>query len=251
MKSFYNFNDSFNDGGSNMKKIKAGVVIVAAGSGKRMKSKRAKQFIEIKNKPIAAYTIEKFEDAESVDEIVIVTGEEDIVYFQNEIIKRYGFKKVKAVVKGGSERQYSVYCGLKEIDSGTDVVLIHDGVRPFVKTEEIEHIAEKTMEYGACVLGVKVKDTIKICDEAGNVTNTPKRELLWAAHTPQSFKYNIIMKAHKKAYEDGFLGTDDSMLAERLGVKIKMLEGSYENIKITTPEDLLTAERIICAAAKQ
>lgn len=228
-----------------MEKVKASVVIVAAGSGKRMKSKVAKQFIEIKNKPVVAYSIEKFEGSDNISEIVIVTGENDIDYFKSEIIEKYGYKKVKAVVKGGSERQYSVYNGLKALDEKTDIVLIHDGVRPFIKPEEIDKLIDETIIHKACVLGVKVKDTIKVCDEKGFVKDTPKRELLWSAQTPQVFNYSLIMEAHKRAEEEGFLGTDDSMLAERMGYKIKMVEGSYENIKITTPEDLIIAEGLV------
>lgn len=228
-----------------MKKINASAIIVAAGSGKRMNSKIAKQFIEIKNKPVVAYSIEKFENTESVSEIVIVTGKNDIDFIKNNIIKKYNYKKVKAVVEGGAERQNSVYNGLKLVDKKTDIVLIHDGVRPFVKIEEIESLIKETMVFKACVLGVKVKDTIKLCDENGFVKDTPRRELLWSAQTPQSFTYELIMEAHKKAVSEGFLGTDDSMLVERMGQKIKMLEGSYENIKITTPEDLLIAEKFI------
>ena len=228
-----------------MEKVKASVVIVAAGSGKRMKSKVAKQFIEIKNKPVVAYSIEKFEGSDNISEIVIVTGENDIDYFKSEIIEKYGYKKVKAVVKGGSERQYSVYNGLKALDKKTDIVLIHDGVRPFIKLEEIDRLIDEARIHKACVLGVKVKDTIKVCDENGFVEDTPKRELLWSAQTPQVFDYSLIMEAHKKAEEEEFLGTDDSMLVERMGYKIKMVEGSYENIKITTPEDLIIAEGLV------
>lgn len=228
-----------------MAKIYTSAVIVAAGTGKRMKSSVSKQFIEINSKPVAAYTIERFEEVEEVDEIIVVTGEEDIDYLKKEIVEKYNMKKVKAVVAGGSERQYSVYSGLRAVSNKTDIVLIHDGVRPFVRGCDIKNIIGQTRVNGACVLGVKVKDTIKMCNEDAVVVDTPKREVLWCAHTPQSFKYDIIMKAHEKAQADNFLGTDDSVLAERIGYKIKMVEGSYDNIKITTPEDLVIAKQLI------
>lgn len=225
--------------------IYTSAVIVAAGTGKRMKSSVSKQFIEINSKPVIAYTIKRFEDVDEVDEIIIVTGNEDIEYLKKDIVEKYCMKKVKAVIAGGSERQYSVYNGLRAVNERADIVLIHDGVRPFVRACDIKNIIEQTRVNGACVLGVRVKDTIKICDDDGIVNDTPERKFLWCAHTPQGFSYDIAIKAHEKAREDNFLGTDDSMLAERLGCKIKMVEGSYENIKITTPEDLIFAEQII------
>ncbi len=226
-----------------MSKIRASVIIAAAGSGKRMKSDIPKQFIKINGKPIAAYTIEKFEAVDEICEIIIVTGKGDIDFFENEIIKKYKYKKIKAVVAGGEQRQHSVFNALTEADKSCDVVLVHDCARPFVSEQDIKKIINETILNDACVLGVKLKDTIKMCDERGFVEKTPNRELLWAAQTPQCFKYDIIMKAHLKAKEDGFLGTDDSMLAERIGIKVKMVEGSYDNIKITTPEDLFAAEK--------
>ena len=146
---------------------------------------------------------------------------------------------------GGKERQDSVYNGLKCLDKDTDTVLIHDGVRPFVKSEDIEKTIRSVSEWECCVLGVKVKDTIKICDSNGITINTPDRSSLWIAQTPQAFKYDTIMSAYESAFGEGFYGTDDAMIAERYGRKIKMVEGSYENIKITTPEDIYIGEAII------
>ena len=215
---------------------KNSAIIVAAGIGKRMGADIPKQFLELDNKPILAYTLEAFELSEDIDEIIIVTNEENIPYVRD--TAALPFKKVKAVVAGGSERQYSVANGLKAVSKDTETVLIHDGVRPFISRECIHNIIEETKVHGCCVLGMPVKDTVKICSQDGFVETTPKRELLWQAQTPQAFRYDIIVKAHKKAQEDDFLGTDDSMLTERLGCKTKMVMGSYENIKITTPEDL-------------
>lgn len=225
--------------------MKVSVIIVAAGSGKRMKSAIAKQYLDLKGRSILSYTVDVFEKSPIVGEIILVTGKEEIDYVKSEIVEKYKFNKVKAVIEGGSERQYSVENGLKAVDKSCDAVMIHDGVRPFIDSESICVLAEETIKYGACVLGVPAKDTIKICDENGFVSDTPERKLIWHAQTPQSFKYNIIADAYKKANEDGFLGTDDSVLVERTGCKIKMVEGSYDNIKITTPEDLYVGERIL------
>lgn len=225
--------------------MKNSVIIVAAGSGKRMKSAVAKQYIELKGRTILSYTVETFNKSEFIDEIILVTNSEAIEFVKKEIVDKYAFDKVKAVVEGGSERQYSVYNGLHNVSKDTDVVLIHDGVRPFVGDKYIAELENTAMEFGACVLGAPVKDTIKICNDEGYITDTPKRSTLWLAQTPQCFKYAVIMDAYKSADEDGFLGTDDSMLVERRGTKIKMVQGDYNNIKITTPEDLYMGEVIL------
>ncbi|MBQ6554237.1 MAG: 2-C-methyl-D-erythritol 4-phosphate cytidylyltransferase [Firmicutes bacterium] len=211
-------------------------IIVAAGIGRRMGADIPKQFLELMGKPILSYTLEAFDLSNDIDEIIIVTNADNIPYVRDTIALPY--KKVKAVISGGSERQYSVLNGLQAVSKNADIVLIHDGVRPFVGKDCIKNIIEETKIHGCCVLGMPVKDTIKICTEDGIVETTPQRSLLWQAQTPQAFKYDIIMEAHKKAQADGFLGTDDSMLTERFGYKTKMVSGSYENIKITTPEDL-------------
>lgn len=221
------------------------VIIVAAGSGKRMKSAIAKQYIELKGRTIISYTIETFNNSENIDDIILVTSGDAVDYVKSEIVEKYRFKKVRAVVEGGEERQDSVYNGLKAVPGDTDVVLIHDGVRPFVADKYIAQLESVAMEFGGCVLGAPVKDTIKVCDSEGYITDTPKRETLWLAQTPQCFKYDVIMKAYEKAEQEGYRGTDDSMLAERLGIKIKIVKGDYENIKITTPEDLYIGEVIL------
>lgn len=221
------------------------VIIVAAGSGKRMRSAIAKQYIELKGRTILSYTIETFNNSENIDDIVLVTSSDAVDYVRRKIIEKYGFDKVRTIVEGGAERQDSVYKGLKAVDSDTDVVLIHDGVRPFVADKYIAELESIAMEFGGCVLGAPVKDTIKVCDSEGYITDTPKRETLWLAQTPQCFKYDIIMKAYEKAEKEGYRGTDDSMLAERLGIRIKMVKGDYDNIKITTPEDLYMGEVIL------
>ncbi len=225
--------------------MKNSVIIVAAGNGKRMKSAIAKQYIELKGRTILSYTVETFNKSENIDEIILVTGRDDVEFVKEEIVERYGFKKVKAVVEGGAERQDSVYNGLRAVSTDTDIVLVHDGVRPFVADRYIAELESIAAEFGGCVLGAPVKDTIKVCDREGYIIDTPKRDTLWMAQTPQCFKYSVIKEAYEKAYSDGVVGTDDSMLVERLGIKIKMVKGDYDNIKITTPEDLYVGEVIL------
>ncbi|NLW21783.1 MAG: 2-C-methyl-D-erythritol 4-phosphate cytidylyltransferase [Tissierellia bacterium] len=220
------------------------VIIAAAGMSNRMKSNINKQFIYLKDKPILAHTIEKFQMCKYVDEIIVVAKEDEINYCKKEIIKRYRFNKVTKVVRGGKERQDSVYNGILALDERASIVLSHDGARPFVKVENIVDGIKGAVEYGACVVGVPVKDTIKVVNDSNNIDNTPKRDLLWSAQTPQCFKKEILMEGYRKAIEDNFLGTDDSMLVERLGIDVKMIMGSYDNIKITTPEDLIIAESL-------
>lgn len=221
------------------------VVIVAAGLGRRMKSNINKQYLLLKEKPIVAYTIDKFENNTYIDEIILVAKDDEKEYCRINVVEKYNYKKVKAIVSGGSKRQDSVYNGLKLCNDKTKIVLIHDGVRPFVKNEEINKIIEETSKSNACVTGVKVKDTIKIVDDKNEIIDTPNRENLWAVHTPQGFSYKLILEAHKKSKTEGWVVTDDSMLVEKLGRKVKMIEGSYENIKITSPEDLYMAESIL------
>ncbi|AFS79313.1 2-C-methyl-D-erythritol 4-phosphate cytidylyltransferase IspD [Gottschalkia acidurici 9a] len=221
------------------------VIVVAAGMGKRMRSSINKQYLLLKDRPILSYTIDKFENNQYVDEIIIVTREEEIEYCMANVIERYKFKKVKGVIPGGNERQDSVYNGLKKVNPKCNIVLIHDGVRPFIRDSDINKMIEKTMTHKACVVGVKVKDTIKVVDSENNIVDTPDRNTLWAVHTPQCFSYELILKAHERCKEEGLLVTDDSMLVEKLGGKVKMIEGNYDNIKITTPEDLYIAESIL------
>ena len=221
------------------------VIVAAAGMSNRMGSKINKQFISIEDKPILAHTLEKFEKCKYIDEIIVVAKEEEIEYCRKEIVKRYNFNKVSKIVRGGKERQDSVYNGILALNEKTDIVLSHDGARPFVKLENIVEGIKGAIEYGACVVGVPVKDTIKFVGNSKTIDETPKRDMLWAAQTPQCFKKDILMEGYIKAIEDEFIGTDDSSFVERLGVNVKMIMGSYENIKITTPEDLILAESIL------
>ena len=221
------------------------VIIAAAGMSNRMGSKINKQFIAIDNKPILAHTLEKFDKCKYIDEIIVVSKEEEVEYCRKEIVKKYGFKKVTNIVRGGKERQDSIYNGIMALNEKTDIVLTHDGARPFIRTESIEAGISGVIEYGACVIGVPVKDTIKVIDPNKVVHHTPKRDLLWAAQTPQCFWADLLKQGYEYAIDEGIVGTDDSSLVEKIGQPIKMIMGSYDNIKITTPEDLIIADSFI------
>ena len=221
-----------------------GVVIVAAGTGSRMNMGINKQFIKLEGKEIIAYTIEKFYNNSNIEDIVVVVKEDESEFFKKEILDKYNFKNIK-IAYGGKERQDSVYNGLKSLDKKCDVVLIHDGARPFVSDKIIDNCIEEVKEHKAIVVGVPVKDTIKVIDNDKNIVDTPNRSVLWAVQTPQTFDYNILIDAYKDAFKSGFYGTDDAMLVERIGYKVKMVEGSYNNIKITTQEDLSVGSQIL------
>lgn len=214
---------------------KCGAVIVAAGSGKRMGGSISKQYLRIGKKPIIVHTVEKFEKLKEIDEIVVVTSLPYIQYVQ-ELKKEFDWKKV-IIVEGGKERYNSVLKGLYSLSKHTKTVLIHDGVRPFVTEKDILDVIEKTQQTGACILAVPVKDTIKAVDENGIVTGTPDRNTLWSVQTPQGFKLDLLIKAYESIdnFEDV---TDDAMIMEKAGYSVAVVMGSYQNIKITTPEDL-------------
>lgn len=216
-----------------------GVIIPAAGQGKRMQSSVSKQYIEIEGKPIVAFTVEKFQELDCIDEIILVVGEKEIEHVEEHIKNKYDLSKVSRIVAGGNDRQDSVFEGLKSLDEKVDVVLIHDGVRPMIDEDSIKKIIEETIKYKACILGVNVKDTIKVIDENGYVQDTPNRSQLYAVQTPQAFDRVLIMEAYKKAYSEHYKATDDAMMVEKFTqTKVKIVEGSYSNIKITTPEDI-------------
>ena len=221
-----------------------GVVIVAAGTGSRMNMGINKQFIKLEGKEVIVYTIEKFYNNPNIDDIVVVIKESESEFFKKEIVERYNFKNIK-IAYGGKERQDSVYNGLKLLDEKCDIVLIHDGARPFVSNKTIDTCIEEAKEHKAIVVGVPVKDTIKVIDNNNNIVDTPNRSVLWAVQTPQTFNYNILLNAYEDAFKSRFYGTDDAMLVERIGHKVKMVEGSYNNIKITTKEDLNIGSQIL------
>lgn len=224
-----------------MEKQKYTAIVLAAGSGKRMNSKVHKQYLIIQDRPVLYYSLKAFEDS-AVDEIVLVVGKGEEEFCRREIVDKYGISKVKAIVEGGKERYHSVFEGLKQT-SDADYVLIHDGARPFVNQDIIRRCMQEVQKYQACVVGMPVKDTIKIADEGGYAKQTPDRKNVWMIQTPQTFSYALIYEAYEEMLktEDTAI-TDDAMVLERIkGKKSKLIEGSYRNIKITTPEDLLIA----------
>ncbi|MDY0234841.1 MAG: 2-C-methyl-D-erythritol 4-phosphate cytidylyltransferase [Gudongella sp.] len=221
------------------------IIIAAAGMSNRMGSKINKQFLLIDNKPILAHSIEAFNRLKCVDEIIVVSKEEEVEYCRKEIVYRYGFNKVSKIVKGGKERQDSIYNGILSLNSNVDIVLTHDGARPFIRKEAIIKGIEGAIKYGACVIGVPLKDTIKVVEDNDIVHHTPNRSLLWAAQTPQCFQIDLLKKGYEYAMSEGIVGTDDSSLVEKNGYPVKMLMGNYDNIKITTPEDLIIAESFL------
>lgn len=220
-------------------------IIVAAGKGRRMGTKLNKVFLNLKGKPVLYYTIKAFENVEEIDEIVLVVSESDLEYCKSSIVNKYDFKKVKRIVSGGMERQESVFRGLESVDNRCSIVLIHDGARPFIDKATLLKGIEEAKNYNAVGIAVPVKDTIKVVNGDNFAIDTPDRSHLMAIQTPQIFDYKLIYEAHLKAIEDGFLGTDDTVLVERLGYKVKLVEGSYRNIKITTPEDLIISEAFL------
>ena len=226
-------------------------IILAAGKGSRMKSDIQKQYLLIKDRPVLYYSLKAFEDS-FIDEIVLVTGAEEISYCRDEIVKKYAFTKVTKIVAGGKERYHSVYAGLQAIED-CDYVFIHDGARPFVTEQILTRAYETVKKEHACVVGMPVKDTIKLADESGYAADTPRRDLLWIVQTPQVFSFSLIKEAYtvflkqeQELLSQGIKMTDDAMVAEMFSdKKIRLVEGSYENIKITTPEDLRIAEALL------
>lgn len=220
-------------------------IVLAGGKGKRMNSDVSKQFIEIKGKPIIYYTIKRFMDNKNINNIITVLPSDEKEWFEENILKKYSLK-VDKVVDGGAERQDSVYNGLKAIkDFDTEIVLIHDGARPFISHRIINDGIEYAQIYGAAAPGVTPKDTIKIKNNEGFSIDTPDRNSLVAIQTPQIFKYNEILKCHEKINEEKISVTDDTMVAELYGYKVYLYEGEYTNIKVTTPEDLILAEKLL------
>ena len=220
------------------------VVIVSAGRGSRMKADINKQFLKLKGKEVIAHTIDKFYNNKNIDEIVVVVKEDEADFFRRNIFDKYGYKNIK-IAFGGKERQDSVFNGLKAVNERCDIVLIHDVARHFVTDEIIKNSIECAKKNKCVIVGVPVKDTIKIINKDNEVCDTPNRSTLWSIQTPQVFEYLSIIKAHKIAKEKSYYGTDDSMLMEYLGYNVKVIEGSYNNIKITTPEDLKMGEEIL------
>ena len=220
-------------------------LIPAAGRGRRMGSQKAKAFLPLGGIPLLTLTLQKFEACPQVDEILPLVPARDAPLWSEEILCRSGLKKVSRILPGGPERQDSVYGGLKAIEGQADFVIIHDGVRPFVSPELIERTLLATRRHKAVVVALPAGDTIKKISAEGEVLETLDRSRLWIIQTPQSFELGLIIKAHEMAREEGFYGTDDAVLVERLGIPVRVIEGSRFNFKITTPEDLILGEALL------
>lgn len=232
-----------------MEKKKFAAIVLSAGSGSRMHSNIPKQYMDLNGYPVIYYSLRAFEES-PVDEIIMVCGAHDEEFCRKEIVEKYGFSKIKAVVPGGSERYLSVYEGIRAADA--DYVLIHDGARPVIDADSIRRSMETVVTERACVLAVPVKDTIKVADSEGYTVSTPDRSSLWAVQTPQSFHRALLEEAYrlffqaKQEQKELPAITDDAMLVEQMtGHKVKLIRGKYENLKITTPEDLLLAKAFL------
>jgi 2-C-methyl-D-erythritol 4-phosphate cytidylyltransferase len=220
-------------------------IIVAAGRGVRMGGSIPKQYLLLGNFPVVSHSLMAFDDCRAIDRLYLVVPEPDVDYCARKILRPLRLAKPVQLVPGGAQRQLSVYNGLCRIEHKQGMVLIHDGVRPFVDPDHIRSCLEGAGETGACIPAVPVTETLKNVSSAGVIENTIDREGIWQAQTPQAFSYDVIMKAHAKARKDGFLASDDALLVERLGEKVRVIAGNKDNLKITTPEDLQTARAIL------
>lgn len=227
-----------------LKKKDCAAVIVAAGSGSRMGSSTAKQFLTLNGKPVLAHTLDAFEHTKAIDYIVLVTRECDIEECR-EIVSFFGFTKVAKIVAGGDTRQQSVLCGVEAIDDKTDFVAVHDGARCLITPEMITAVLDEAKHSGCASAGAPVKNTIKLVDENNRVKDTPDRTTLWQAQTPQIFKAGLYRAAAYYAQKDGFEATDDNSLIEHVGGSVTMVDCGYTNIKITTPEDIALANALL------
>lgn len=238
------------------RKNKCTAVVLSAGSGKRMNSNVAKQYLDLLDRPVIWYALNAFETSELIDEVILVVGKDSLVYCKEEIVDKYGFKKITSIIEGGVERYLSVWAALQTIQSSNPkehYVFIHDGARPFVNEQIIEDTYLAVVEYKACVAAMPVKDTIKISDEDGFAVQTPKRKNVWMVQTPQVFECELIYQAYSEVMNSleelkaqGIEITDDAMVVETIGNHpIKLVPASYENIKITTPEDMVVAKSFL------
>lgn len=226
--------------------VKIVAIIPAAGSGIRMKSERAKQFLSLQGRPILAVTLKFFQDCGEVDGVVLVAPPGDVAYCRKHIVEKFDFTKVKKIVPGGRRRQDSVRLGIEATEGGYDLVVIHDGVRPVIEKGLLKRVIEAAMTHRAVITALPAKETVKEVNDHHEVVKTYDRERVWMVQTPQAFRYEDILKAHQKAVAEGWKeATDDAFLIERIGITIKVVEGSEKNIKVTTPYDLELARFLL------
>ncbi|MBA4366831.1 MAG: 2-C-methyl-D-erythritol 4-phosphate cytidylyltransferase [Desulfobacterium sp.] len=222
------------------------VIIVAGGRGVRMGEPVRKQYLFLHDRPILCHTVQAFTTNELCDHVILVIPPDDIEFCKTKILSRVDHAEKVKMVPGGAERQNSVFCGLEAIEEGQgDIVLIHDGVRPFVRESQIRDLISCAKKNGACILGISALDTLKKVDKQGRICQTVDRGEIYFAQTPQAFQYGVIKKAHDMARRQNFMGTDDAYLVEQIGHEVFVINGTRDNIKITTQEDLRLAEAII------
>jgi len=226
-------------------------LVPAAGRGLRMGGSLPKQFLTLGGVPILVHSLRALEAADTVSEIILAVPEADREFCLSEIITPYGFKKVTRIVAGGAQRQDSVRHGLEAVGKGVNIVLVHDAVRPFLTVEMIGRVIAAAVKHGAAVAAIPMRDTVKLVGDDGLIEKTVDRGQLWLAQTPQAFRRTLFQEAHREAQLDGFHGTDDVQLVERLGYPVAVVEGSGENIKITKPEDLAIGEAILAARSRK
>jgi 2-C-methyl-D-erythritol 4-phosphate cytidylyltransferase len=220
-------------------------IIVAAGQGRRMQSGTRKQYLTVAGRPVLGHTLIKFDACDDIDSIYVVVPQEDFDYCREKVISPANLRKPIHLVAGGNQRQKSVFNGLEALTPKRGLVVVHDGVRPLIEPRQISSCIATARQSGACILGIPAFDTIKRVDEADTIAATMNRECLWLAQTPQVFRYKILHRAHQKAITDGFAGTDDALLVERIGYGVKIITGSKTNLKITTAEDLAIAQALL------
>ena len=242
-----------------MDKKKCTAIVLSAGQGKRMGTAIQKQYIELSGKPIIFYTLDAFQKSAIIDDIVLVVGEGQENWVRDEIVEKYQLTKVRSIIPGGKERYDSVWMGLQAVrndlpkEATEGIVFIHDGARPMVSEDILERCFQDAQKYNACVAAVPVKDTIKIADENGFAETTPRRDRVWQVQTPQTFSFGLIYDAYAQLAEQkdtlaekGIKITDDAMVVETFtDHQVKLTEGSYRNLKVTTPEDLPLAEKYL------
>ena len=221
------------------------VVVAAAGQGSRMGTKTNKQFIMLNNKPVIAYSLDFFEKQDSVDEIIVVTSAKELEYCRHEIIEKNKYQKVSAVLVGGQQRQDSVWAALQCLAPDTDFVAVHDGARPLLSADVLSRLLAEAEEWGAAIPGVPSRDTIKMVNRDSFVRQTLDRNVIYSIQTPQVFKFKELFTAYKYADEEGFYATDDAALFEKYIGQVKVVEGDYDNIKITTPLDLIIVQNLL------
>lgn len=225
--------------------MKTVAIIAAGGSGKRMKETLSKQYLLLDGIPILVHTLRIFQKSPKIDEIFLIVPENDIESTRRHIVEKHDIAKVSHVLKGGKERQDSVRQGINVLERDHDIVIIHDGVRPFVTEEMLHAVFSEAAKGRAVTIGVPVKDTVKSADGRGWVSETLDRDSLWLIQTPQAFPRDVIQKAYENAYNNNYYGTDDASLVEKIGIKVKVIHGSYDNIKITTRGDIALAEILV------